>query len=125
MKRTATICSLCLALCSCAYVDCIRAPETLSVRVEPRLASDCQMFQIAGREEREMTQTNGVFLLQLPLLGYGYREFFGVVPIGQTHPERHEYVILKRSGKIVQRISVASLRDGPRDSEGVYLLRLQ
>ena len=106
-------------------MDCLRAPETLSVRVEPRLASDCQMFQVAGREEREMTQTNGLFLLELPLLGYGHRELFGVVPVGRKHPERHEYVILKRSGKIVHRVSVASLRDGPRDSEGVYLLRFE
>lgn len=103
----------------------MRPPETLSVRVEPRLAPNCQMFQVVGREEHEVTQTNGVFLLELPLLGYGYRGLFGIAPIGRTHPERHEYVIIKRGGKVVHRVSVASLRGGPRDSEGVYLLRLQ
>jgi hypothetical protein len=125
MSRTSAICSLCLILCSCAYMDCMRLPETLSVRVQPSLPPNSQMFQVTGGEEREMPQTNGVFLLDLPLLGYGYREVFGIIPVGQRHPERHEYVILKRSGKTLYRVSVASLRSSPRDPDGACLLRLQ
>lgn len=83
------------------------------------------MFQITERGEREMILTNGVFRLALPQLGYGYRELFGVVPIGQTNPERDERVILKCNGSVVHSLSVDSLRDVPRDSGGAFLLNLK
>ena len=125
IKRAVTIYGLCMILCSCSYVDCFRRSESLSIRVQPHIASNCQMLQVTERGEQEMIPTNGVFRLALPQLGYGYRELFGVVPIGQTNPERHERVILKCNGSVVHSVSVASLRDRPRDSNGAYLLRLK
>ena len=125
MKRAVTIGSLCLILCSCSYVDCFRRSETLSVRVQSHLGTNCQMFQVTKRGEQAMTPTNGAFRVALPQLGYGYRELFGIVPIGQTNPERHERVILKCNGRIVHSVSVTSLRASPRDSDGAYLLRLE
>ena len=83
------------------------------------------MFQVTERGEQKMIATNGLFPLALPQLGYGYRELFGVVPIGQTNPERHERVILKCNGSVVHSLSVASLRDGPRDADGAYLLKFK
>jgi len=61
----------------------------------------------------------------LPLLGYGYMEVFGIIPVGQTDPERHEYVLVKRAGKVIRRVSVAKVRASPLDRDGAYLLKVE
>lgn len=57
------------------------------------------------------------------MLAYGYTDLYGI-PLGESNPERHEYVIIKKNDSIIERVSVARIRELAKDETGAYLLRI-
>jgi hypothetical protein len=102
----------------------MRFPETLSLHIESPSHPNIHVAQVTYKGECEMAKSDeNTYIIDLPMLGYGYTDLFGI-PIGTTDPERHEYVVVKENNAVIKKLSVSRVRKLTKDDKGAHLLRI-
>jgi hypothetical protein len=121
--RLALILGLLACLTSCA--DCLRPAEQIPLRLDAPGHRELTVIQVTQDGARPMAQSEGVYVLDLPMSGYGRVYLFGDVSVKHNNPEKQEYVVVKENGVVLKKVSVARVRSLPKDERGTYTLRVK
>ena len=77
-----------------------------------------------GGVETPFTQDRDVFKVMLPAVKYGYMLVFMIIPVGDAHPERSQYIQIMRNEETLKKLTVKQARRLPRTSDGAFEIHL-
>jgi hypothetical protein len=121
MKHAVAICVLSLSMCGCVCVDGVREGFTLRVQIESASPGPCNVYHLDGSRETECIQTNGIHLLDVPVRPWGETRCFGIA-MGSSAPD---YVVVRRDGKVIERVTVERVSSSPATPSGAHVLRVK
>ncbi len=121
MKHAAAICALCLTMCGCVCIDGGRKAVTLRIQIESGSTASCGLYYHSGSMETECVKSNGEYVLHIPFRQWGENRFLGIV-VERTTPD---YIVVRRGGKTICRVTVDRLASSPVTANGAHLLKVK
>lgn len=112
---------LCIFISGCTFVDGVRSGFTLRIQPEP-FSATYEIYHLTDRGETMFIQTNGVYILDLPCRSVGEGRLFGIFTVNKTPSD---YVVVKQSGKVICRVTVASVSSSSVSTNGAHVFKVE